>query len=155
MSFDYERRQIDRIYETSENVAKSLRRVADDIDRAVERAKANEGSEENFRSTYVDLPHEVTSLVVWGVANAQLDAPGRQLRELILVRESVRKRALPLAERLRAFSEAHKTRTPNAGDKIYEYITMAGPDDDRHEVSHIIDTALLDDLANFIDPKGA
>jgi hypothetical protein len=84
----FERFQIDRIYQKSSDVASYLRRIADDIDRAVESARRNEGTTENFRTTYVDLPHEVVNLVSQGIANAQLDSPGRQLRELILAREA-------------------------------------------------------------------
>lgn len=140
---DFERGQIDRIYETSEFVASTLRRVADDIDRAVNRARANEGTTDNFRAAYNDLPTEVVSLVAWGVANAHVESPARQLRELHLGRDSLRKvNRGPIAQRLQDFVDAWEMRSDSSA-KIYTYITMEGPDDNRQERTHELDTDLL------------
>lgn len=153
---DWERGQIDRIYETSMNVAKRMRGLADDIERAVERARDNEGVTDGFRATYLSLPAEVTNLVAWGVANAQIDSPARQLRELLLGRGAMAQiNARPIVERLQAFVDAWGEKTPASGDTIYTYITMEGPDDDRRERTHQIDTDLLQEIITLLDGKKA
>jgi hypothetical protein len=87
----FERFGINRIYETSQAVANKLRRMADDIENEIERAKANEEHANLTRATsYIGLPAQVVAIVTSGVANAQLDGPARQLRELLLSREAQR-----------------------------------------------------------------
>jgi hypothetical protein len=78
--FDYLAHQEDRVREASRNVAKQLRKVADDIDRAAD------GNLEN-------IPSEVVSLVLWGVANAQVDSPARQYSELQKYRAHLQRQA--------------------------------------------------------------
>lgn len=147
----YERFQINRIYETTSFVAKRLRVLADDIDRAVEKAKKNEDDSSLSRSTYIDLPHELAQLLAWGIANAHVDSPARQLRELLIGRAAQsRVDAQPIAERLEAFVTAHEARIPLAGGEIAHYIHMEGPDGDRHEVDHIIDTDLLREIVALL-----
>lgn len=94
---DYERHQIDRVYEASAEVSRQLRRMADDIDRTIDTAKKNEGTEDAFKATFMDLPHNIQHIVQWGIANAGLEQVTRQVREFVSGQDAFRK----VAERAR------------------------------------------------------
>lgn len=87
---DYERHQIDTIYQAGSDVASQLRRMADDIDRAIATAKKNEGTEDTFQPTFMDLPHNIQHIVQWGIANAGLEQVTRQVREYVSGQDAFR-----------------------------------------------------------------
>ncbi len=75
----YREHQEERVREVTRNIAKRLRRIADDIDRIADDKDLSQ------------IPDDVASTIAWGVANADLGSPARQLRELLLAQEAAAK----------------------------------------------------------------
>lgn len=69
----------DRVRAATRRIATGLRKVAEDIERIADR--------EDLRA----IPDDVAHTVSWGLANADLGGPARQLRELLILEETILK----------------------------------------------------------------
>ncbi len=74
--------QVSRVRAVTHKIADRLRRMAEDIDRIAEDEDLNR------------IPDDVATTIAWGMANADLGSPARQLRELSIHDEHIRKQEI-------------------------------------------------------------